>query len=417
MPSLLLASIAGGCGAAPPDAAGSSEAAASPTATSDRASFDRARALADEGRLAESVALLEHLDDPRAEVMRALLLNRPCDARDVAREPASSELLEMQGIAAWRCGEPTRLRTIVDALRALRPDSASLPELEALSSLADLAPSGLRRVTRDVPMEARFDPSIGVPIIEVRVGDETARFLFDTGAELSLVTPGAAARFGARALDGAEVRVDANSETTTSGLAILPAIEVLGRTLEDVPVVVAELSFPPFLQLSGILGVQDLLSDTRIVLDYQSGVIHRDVAPLDEGDPIYFLDGRAVIGVEGAVHGGARGVFLVDTGGRRSTLVDRYVDRALEAGAAWELSTPERVTVAAVGTAERERRFLAQAEWCSRAAHRCVALAETPVDTTPADASTAQSGKLGADAFANRRVVLDYVACRMSLGD
>ncbi len=129
-------------------------------------------------------------------------------------------------------------------------------------------------------------PPAAVPIIEASLADgSTGRFIFDTGAEVTVLDQGALERAGARSNAERAVEVHGNAGVVQSRLAVVPRLTVLGLELADVPVVPADLSaLPPQIgPIAGILGVVDLLAAAGQVvrIDYAKGRVER----LPGGDP------------------------------------------------------------------------------------------------------------------------------------
>jgi hypothetical protein len=171
------------------------------------------------------------------------------------------------------------------------------------------------------------------------------------------------------------------------------------------------------LRCVGILGVQDLLSEFVLILDYANGQITLSEHSWDRGWPIYFVRGRAKIAVEGGMEGGSGGLFRIDTGSNCCELTDAYVDRALADGATWDVSELNQVTAVAIGRArERQERTLRRARFRFADGQTCLSLEQLPVGTWLPDRSIAYAGKLGGNAFRGRILELDYPSCRMRLG-
>ena len=374
-------------------------------------------ALADyeQGRLAQAMARLRELERfPEPLLLRAVTENRPADALR-APPPRDEALLPYRAVAAWRVGDAADLRRTVDRMTAL---SASDADLAAMAVVATAAgDDGMRRLVADDAREASFDPALGLPLLAARLGGREGRVILDTGAEVTVVDVTAAASLGVRLPEGAGVTLDGNAGSSEGSLGLLGRLELMGRTWEVVPVVLADLSaLPAELGVVAIVAVGDLLGDAVLTLDYVAGRASVSAASRAEGVPFYLVRGRTIAGVMGRVEGGPEGLFRIDTGGRRSVLTAEYVDAAVGAGARWVLSRPEEAEVRAVGVGRRSRRTVAEASLCLAGGGACVSLTGVPVDTTAADSLIRYAGKLGADAFAGRRLELDYPACRMRLG-
>jgi hypothetical protein len=350
---------------------------------------------------------------PAARALAALTDNHP---QQVLDQPVSDDphLLGYRALAAWRLGDGDALHDAVKRLPSADPLRAELSAMAAVSLAAKN--HRLRLSDRGSPVPHAFDPKMKVPIIEARVGDRVGRFFFDTGAEVTVVDQAFAKSVGVRTPEGATVTLSGNAGETTSQLGVLDRLELLGVAVSEVPVVIADLSsLPPKLGVVGIIGVQDLLSNEVIAIDYAQGQIERLPQSRDEGWPIYFVKGRAIVAAEGRLVGGSPALFRFDTGGRNSVLATTYLDTARAAGVALEVSEPESVEVKAIGRSERQRRRVASAQLCFAETGGCMTLTDLPVDTTPADSLIAYGGKLGADAFVGRVVELDYPAGKVRI--
>ena len=193
-------------------------------------------------------------------------------------------------------------------------------------------------------------------------------------------------------------------------------VAFLGVEWGAVPFLVTDLSGPKRkIGVDGILGVQDLMGDRRIRIDYERGEISQLAGGLSDGWPIYFTQGRALVSVEGRMDQGLSGLFRIDTGGARSMLTKEYLEASLTSGARWNVGTAQRETRLVFREAVRERRYVAELLFRPEPSSQGVPLSDVPVDTTAADDVIAYAGKLGADAFAGRVLELDYPACRMRL--
>ena len=380
--------------------------------------FSEALAIYKEGRMAEALERLRKASDvPAARGLLALTENRPeAVLGDTAQQDPIS--LRHKAQAAWRAGDGEALARATERLLFRQPDDPESKELFAMAALARSARGGrLRRVISDRPTAAAIEPRFGVPIIEGTIGEEKTRFILDTGAEISVIDEGAAERLGIRRPEGAEVTVSSNTGEITSHFGLASRIEVLGLAMEEVPFVLADLSaLPPKLGVSGILGAQDLFGSDVLTIDYIQGQVSRGAeSAAEQGWPLTFVFGRTIVAVEGDLEGGPRGLFRIDTGGRRSVITNEYVDKALARGAAWQVSEPEAVEVRAIGKSRRQRRILAKGRFRPVEGGPSIELTDVPVDTTSADSLITYAGKLGADAFAGKVLVLDYPACRMRL--
>jgi hypothetical protein len=342
----------------------------------------------------------------------ALAGGTACTRRS-ATDAETPEVLRLRARDAWRTGDAAAMTA---ATAGLARAGAADPELEAMATLLRATPE-LRRRVHDAPATATFDPAKKIPIIDARAGGAAARVVFDTGAEMTVVDAEAARRWGVVTPPGATVQLAGNAGTVETTLGVLPELEILGITIANVPVVIADLSALRAVAgpVDAILGPQDLLATEVIRIDYPRGTIERLVASRDEGHRFTFLDGRTLIGVTAGLSGTITGTFEIDSGGRRSTLTAAYVERAEAQGAELDVSVPEVVALSAIGTASRSRRFLGAGSLCLDEPRQCFEISKIPIDTTDADQATGQAGKLGADVLAGHIVEIDYPARRLRI--
>lgn len=373
----------------------------------------------DAGRIGEAVrGLREQTNHPAAQALVALTENQPGDVLSWPT-PSDLEALALRALAAFRCGQGDELLAISRRLSEAGARSPLCQDLLDLAPLAQMA-SGrrLRRITAQSPDVAMFDLRMPIPMIDTVVNGEVCRFIVDTGAEVSVIDDDIAHRMGIQRLSATGVSLDSNAGRHDVSAGLVSEWRLLGVTLEDVPVLFADLSgLKAALHCVGILGVQDLLSEFVLILDYEEGQITLSEHSSKRGWPIYFVRGRAKIAVEGCMEGGSSGLFRIDTGSNCCELTDAYVDRALADGSSWDVSEPSRVTAVAIGDAqERQERTLRSARFRSADRRTCLDLEELPVGTWLPDRSIAYAGKLGGNAFRERVLELDYPACRLRLG-
>lgn len=389
----------------------------SPPAMSTKPSFPEILALYEQGKLTEALAAMR--SDPHSFEARVLLAAAQGRSRAVLAEPFDRfahdpDMLTYRAVAAWRLGEVEPLtQTVVRLAELGKPDH----ELEAMASVARTARTALRHIVNDVNTSAAFTPSLWLPIIEVRVGNEQARFVFDTGAEVSVVDSEIAARWALPKPAGGSIEVAGTAVKLQTSFSLIPKLNALGVSFEDVPAITADLSplSSKIGHIDGILAVQDLFSQDVIRIDYQKGIVSRSHDSRDEGILMAFFHGRALVGVEANLNGGHPGFFQIDTGGRRSTVTEHYIQSVFNAGHPIELSGVSSVDVQGVASGKRERRFARSCELCVASMGSCIGLRDVPVDTTPADLGTAQAGKLGADVFRGRTLEFDYPFGRLRM--
>jgi len=368
------------------------------------------------GYISDALKLLEGSSDPAAKALVALTRNRP---GEVLQEPMPTECaaLEYRAVAAWRTGDRADLILAVERLLASSYEVEGIQDLAMFSSLAQAARGDRMRTTiLDVPASAPFDPELSHVIVDVEVNGEVVRFCYDTGAEMTVVNASIAKRLGIKRVNHAAASVGTNAGEIDMCGGLISRLRFLGLAWADVPVLVTDLStLKARLNIDGVLGVQDLLSDCVLRVDYPRGEITRRELSSGEGWPIHFTQGRSLISLEGRMEGGPQGSFRIDTGGGRSVLTKEYLAAALERGADWEISTPLSVVRKEVTESIRERSELSHLRFHPLEGSASLDLSRIPVDTTAADSLIVYAGKLGATAFKGRVLELDYPACRMRL--
>jgi predicted aspartyl protease len=109
-----------------------------------------------------------------------------------------------------------------------------------------------------------------VPIVTVRINGGTADFLFDTGAERTIMTAAAAKRLGVDAHYEYERRMRSIGGAVAGGDARVRSLGLGGMVLGDFRILVGAVSLPSFLgkPIDGLLGA-DFLSDYEVDLDLE----------------------------------------------------------------------------------------------------------------------------------------------------
>jgi predicted aspartyl protease len=116
--------------------------------------------------------------------------------------------------------------------------------------------------------EFTFAAMGNVPIVTVRINGGTADFLFDTGAERTIMTAAAAKRLGVDAHYEYERRMRSIGSAVAGGDARVRSFGLGGMALSDFRILVGAVSLPSFLgtPIDGLLGA-DFLSDYEVDLD------------------------------------------------------------------------------------------------------------------------------------------------------
>jgi predicted aspartyl protease len=112
------------------------------------------------------------------------------------------------------------------------------------------------------------EPMGNVPVVTVRINGGTANFLFDTGAERTIITAAAAKRLGVDAHYEYARQMRSIGGAVAGGDAKLRSFGFGGMVLGDFRILVGAVSLPSFLgkPIDGLLGA-DFLSDYEVDLD------------------------------------------------------------------------------------------------------------------------------------------------------
>jgi predicted aspartyl protease len=124
---------------------------------------------------------------------------------------------------------------------------------------------------RPVPQaELSVMPMGNVPIVTVRINGGTADFLFDTGAERTIMTAAAAKRLGVDAHYEYERRMRSIGGAVAGGDARVRSFGLGGMVLGDFRILVGAVSLPLFMgrPIDGLLGA-DFLSDYEVDVDLE----------------------------------------------------------------------------------------------------------------------------------------------------
>jgi len=128
-----------------------------------------------------------------------------------------------------------------------------------------------------------------VPIVTVRINGGAAAFLFDTGAERTILTASAAKRLGVEPHFEYARRMRSLGGAVASGDAMLRSLDLGGMALRDVRVLVGSVSLPMAAgkPLDGLLGA-DFLGSFEVDLDLaRRRVILYEPPPCPIGAPVW----------------------------------------------------------------------------------------------------------------------------------
>ena len=140
--------------------------------------------------------------------------------------------------------------------------------LVVVSSAAGPAQTAAQDCRPGRPVELAVTPMGNVPIVSLVVNGSPANFLFDTGAERTILTGPAARRLGVVPHYEYARRMRSLGGAVAGGDARLRTLDLGGRTLPDVRVLVGSVSLPMVgdTPIDGLLGA-DFLADFEVDLD------------------------------------------------------------------------------------------------------------------------------------------------------
>jgi predicted aspartyl protease len=140
--------------------------------------------------------------------------------------------------------------------------------LVVVSSAAGSALTAAQDCRPGRPVELAVTPMGNVPIVSLVINGSPANFLFDTGAERTILTAPAARRLGVVPHYEYARRMRSLGGAVAGGDARLRTLDLGGRTLRDVRVLVGSVSLPMVddKPIDGLLGA-DFLSDFEVDLD------------------------------------------------------------------------------------------------------------------------------------------------------
>jgi predicted aspartyl protease len=132
-----------------------------------------------------------------------------------------------------------------------------------------IAPPALAQSCRPIrKAELAVIPLGNIPIVTVRINSGTANFLFDTGAERSIISAAAAKRLGVDAHYEYARRMRSLGGAVSGGDARLRSFDPGGMALSDLRILVGPVSLPSVQgrPIDGLLGA-DFLGDYEVDLD------------------------------------------------------------------------------------------------------------------------------------------------------
>ena len=236
-----------------------------------------------------------HPDAPRID--RQLLYDRLCSDDGVRSAHAA---------AAKACAAAT----------ALGADDAQ--DAASSARLSEVPPIRTIGSTR-VPLLVN---GLGSRDAVVTVNGTSARWIMDTGAEISVVSTSLAKRIGVRLLDG-KIAVGSTTGEVQGGLGVIDLLRIGDAAVENVPVLVlpdAQLKIGDLPQIEAILGLPVFVAFRRAAwLDGGTTLALGELAPPAAKDTARLYWHEEGIGIPVSTARGTRGAHL-DTGANASYL-------------------------------------------------------------------------------------------------
>ncbi|HYJ52549.1 MAG TPA: retropepsin-like aspartic protease [Allosphingosinicella sp.] len=319
------------------------------------------------------------------------------------------------GAARWG-----RALAEMQTARGLTHEAAGSAQTWRLAAL--LAGRGAMAVDGTVAqgtIPARID-KVGLPRIDIAVNGIAQETVFDTGANLSVLSAETARRMGVTMIAG-ETSVSNGVEGTVGvRVGVAERIEIAGTIIRNVPFLIIDDSNLTFPQVPGgydiraIIGLPVMRALGRVRVESAAGrftVLPAD--PNGAGAPNLIARGNDLF-VAASVGGRALPLHL-DTGSNQTTLSALYAEAAPAAVAALQTSEAQRSS--AGGTARTRVATWANAPIAL--AGRSLVLPQLPVALPNADGPPPRNyGVLGSNALrAFESYTLDFRAMRLELGE
>lgn len=382
------------------------------------------RALADPGTNADHRTLLRaalaagRLDPA---VPRDPALRRLTGARDPRLRRAALRILAGSAFAHGDYAEAERAgRRLAEAYRQSGDDAAAAASDRVWQLAALLAPhgrTGLAGPVRPGSTAARRD-RVGLTRIDVSVNGRPQEAVFDTGANLSVLSASAATRLGVRIEAGETAIGNGVQGTVATRIGIAPRLEIAGNVLTNVPFLIlddAALTFPQVpggYTIPAIIGIPEMRALGRLRMA-QAGrlTVLPPAADGEAGAANLHADGNQLFADVGI--GGRTVPLLLDTGADRTSLTALYAEAEPARVAA--LRTGQANYSSAGGT--RVRRFAIWPEAPLALAGRSLTLPQLNIELPGSGPAPDDNGTLGSDVLRRfESYTLDFRAMRLSLG-
>lgn len=281
--------------------------------------------------------------------MRALLRARlavgrfdAAPARDpaIARLAQSSEpalrraALTLLSTAAFVAGDYAAAarsgRELAAALRAAGDEGADGAEraMRVAALLADQPRQAVQGSAAGGTTTARLDP-VGLPRIDVVINGQGQDAIFDTGANLSVLSAEAAQRLGVRLLEGTTPIGNSVQSTVQARIGIADRVEIAGTVLRDVVFLViddSQLTFPlptGRYEIDAIIGLPVMRALGRMRVEPNRFTVLPAAA---DAGPSNMRASSSSLYVDASIDGQDVPLFL-DTGANRTTLSALYAER------------------------------------------------------------------------------------------
>lgn len=382
-----------------------------------------ARAIADPASPADLKAVLRAaLAAGRLEpaVLRDPVLRRLAAGSDPALRRAALSVLTSAAFAAGDYAEAARSgELLAQALRAAgrTEEAAGVERTWRLAALlAGHRRPGVEGAMRPGSIAAARD-RVGLTRIGLSVNGQAQEAVFDTGANLSVLSAATAQRLGVRTEEGSVAVGNGVETTVATRIGIAARVEIAGNVLTNVAFLIIDDSALTFPQVPGgyaipmIIGMPEMRALGRVRVE-QAGRF--TVLPPEEGvaGPANLHAGGNDLFADVSVDGRVLALH-VDTGADRTALTARYA--AAEPQRVAALQTGQGNFASAGGTAVR--RFATWPNAPVVVAGRSFTLPALQIGL-PGDGPEARfNGVLGSDVLRRfESYTLDFRAMRLSLG-
>jgi predicted aspartyl protease len=287
---------------------------------------------------------------------RGPVVARLAASSDPALRRAALTLLSTAAFASGDFAEAARTgRQLVALLRAAGdPQADGVDRAARLSALlADQPRQAVSGAVIADSTAARID-MVGLPRIDVAINGQPQDAIFDTGANLSVLSAGAARRLGVRVLEDATPIGNSVQSTVAARVGIAERIEIAGTVLRNVTFLViddAQLSFAlptGRYEIHAIIGLPVMRALGRMRVEPTRFSV---LAPQAAASAANMRASSSSLYVDAMVGGTAVPLFL-DTGANRSTLSALYAERNAASVAALPVS---EVRAAGAGGMQMQR--------------------------------------------------------------